>query len=270
MKPALSRADAPANENASATDQAGASRSKGVLRIGTAGWSVPKAVRGAFPATGSHLERYAARLNCVEINSSFYRPHQKKTYERWARSTPEDFRFAVKLPQSISHADSLEFTPVDLERFIGQIRGLGVKFGLLLVQLPPRLAFDETAAGALFDALRRHVAQPIACEPRHASWFDPAVDEWMAKRKVARVAADPARISGADQPGGWRGLCYVRLHGSPRTYYSSYDADALAAFASKIKIIEAEAPVWCILDNTAAGAAMENALVLQHDLKTKE
>ena len=41
-----------------------------------------------------HLERYARRLSAAEINSSFYRPHQRKTYERWAASVPDDFRFA--------------------------------------------------------------------------------------------------------------------------------------------------------------------------------
>ena len=46
------------------------------LRIGTAGWSFPRTLDG-FPAEGSGLERYAARFNAVEINSSFYRPHQR-------------------------------------------------------------------------------------------------------------------------------------------------------------------------------------------------
>ena len=53
-----------------------------IIRIGTAGWSVPKQYAGRFPGEGAHLERYARILNCVEINSSFYRPHQRKTYER--------------------------------------------------------------------------------------------------------------------------------------------------------------------------------------------
>ncbi len=73
------------------------------LRIGTAGWSVPALYAEEMPRGGSHLERYARRLNAVEINSSFYRPHQRKTYERWAQSTPADFRFSVKVPKAITH-----------------------------------------------------------------------------------------------------------------------------------------------------------------------
>jgi uncharacterized protein YecE (DUF72 family) len=90
----------------------------------------------------------------------------------------------------------------------------------------------------------------------------------MVERQIARVAADPARVSGAGEPGGWRGFFYIRLHGSPDVYYSSYDEDALGSLASRTELLAAEAPIWCIFDNTAAGAAMDNALALQEDLQT--
>jgi uncharacterized protein YecE (DUF72 family) len=236
-----------------------------MVRIGTAGWNVPATVRDVFPASGSHLERYAARLNCVEINSSFYRPHQQKTYAGWADATPETFRFAVKIPQAISHAEGLQFNPEDLERFMGEVYGLGAKLGVLLVQFPPGLAFEPAASG-LFEALRRQSKVTVVCEPRHASWFTADVDAWMEQRQIARVAADPARAPGADDPGGWRGISYFRLHGSPRIYYSSYDAATLALLASKLDKIGAQTPVWCIFDNTAAGAAMDDALILREGL----
>ena len=73
------------------------------VRIGTAGWSIPKEHSAPFPVQGSHLERYGAVFNAVEINSPFYRPHRTATYERWAASVPEDFRFAVKIPKAITH-----------------------------------------------------------------------------------------------------------------------------------------------------------------------
>jgi uncharacterized protein YecE (DUF72 family) len=73
------------------------------VRIGTAAWSIPKKHAAPFPTAGSHLERYAAVFNAAEINSSFYRPHRAATYERWAASVPDDFRFAVKVPKAITH-----------------------------------------------------------------------------------------------------------------------------------------------------------------------
>jgi uncharacterized protein YecE (DUF72 family) len=72
------------------------------IYVGTAGWSVPKEHAAAFPVEGSHLERYAQVFGAVEINSSFYRPHRRTTYERWAASVPETFQFAVKVPRATS------------------------------------------------------------------------------------------------------------------------------------------------------------------------
>jgi len=70
------------------------------LRIGCAGWSLPRALWSEFPPEGSHLQHYAQRFGAAEIDTSFYRPHRRETYARWAASTPPDFRFAVKLPKA--------------------------------------------------------------------------------------------------------------------------------------------------------------------------
>jgi uncharacterized protein YecE (DUF72 family) len=77
---------------------------------------------------------------------------------------------------------------------------------------------------------------------------------------VARVGADPAVVPVAAEPGGWGGLVYYRLHGSPRTYYSTYPVDQLEAVARKLRDAARSAEVWCIFDNTAAFAATANAL----------
>jgi len=233
------------------------------LFIGTAGWSVPTVHADRFPDTGSHLERYGRRLNAVEINSSFYRPHRRATYERWARSVPADFRFAVKVPKAITHERRLKDCDDLLDRFADETAGLGAKLGVLLVQLPPSLAFDKTVTARFFDALRRRSAAVLACEPRHASWFTPEGAALLARLRVARVAADPAPAPGAGHPGGWGGLVYYRLHGSPDMYYSSYDSDALAALIQTLAAHRAGgATAWCIFDNTARYAATENALIL--------
>src|SRR5476651_1777851 len=113
------------------------SKHLGDSRIGTAGWSIPAQYKDEFPGAGTHLERYGARLKAVEINSSFYRSHQRKTYERWATSVPEDFRFAVKLPRSITQNQRLKDCDDLLTRFVEGSAGLGAKLGVMLVQLPP-------------------------------------------------------------------------------------------------------------------------------------
>ena len=82
----------------------------------------------------------------MEINSSFYRPHRTATYERWAASVPEDFRFAVKVPKAITHERRLKDASDLLDRFLSEAGGLGPKLGPLLVQLPPSLSFQAGIA----------------------------------------------------------------------------------------------------------------------------
>ncbi len=228
------------------------------LRIGTAGWSIPRAVADRFPGEGTHLHRYARVMRATEINTSFYRPHKRQVYERWAASTPPDFRFAVKAPKALTHDQRLADPTEGLERFAGEIAGLGERLGPLLVQLPPSLIFDAEVAGRFFDETAKRIEAPIVCEPRHPSWFTPEVDAWLAKRRIAGVAADPAKVPEAAEPGGWRGLTYIRLHGSPRVYYSAYPPDVIEVWAKRVRA--ADGPVWCIYDNTAGSAALGDAL----------
>jgi uncharacterized protein YecE (DUF72 family) len=233
-----------------------------VIRIGTAGWSISKPSASRFPATGSALERYASVFNAVEINSSFYRPHKPETYARWARSVPEDFRFAVKLPKVITHENRLRGSEEPLARFIGEARCLDAKLGPVLVQLPPSLGFDQAVAEAFFGLLRRHYQGIVVCEPRHRSWFAAAAEELMTAHAISRVAADPAPVPEAARPGGSPGTVYFRLHGSPVMYHSAYDEAALAAIAEQLDG-NAAAERWCVFDNTASGAALPDALALQ-------
>lgn len=234
----------------------------GRLHIGTAGWSIPRQVAGEFPAEGSALERYASRFTAAEINSSFYRPHRPTTWTRWRDSTPGGFRFSVKLPRVITHERKLAGFEEPLAQFCAQVELLGDKLAVLLVQLPPKLAFDPATARSFFAALRSSSGTAVACEPRHPSWFGEQADALLAAHRVARVAADPAVCEAAGNPGGWQDLAYWRLHGSPRMYRSSY-ADRLAHYA---ELLEAQAAasrdVWCIFDNTASSAAGADALAL--------
>ncbi len=231
-----------------------------LVRVGTAGWAIPRDVASRFPEEGSGLQRYAARLAVAEINSSFHRPHRPSTYARWAESVPDDFRFAAKLPRSITHDLKLVGAEAELDRFLGEVAALGDKLGPLLVQLPPKLAFEPQVAEAFLRLLRERHGGAVVMEPRHSSWFGEEPDRLLRAYRVARVAADPARVPEAAEPGGWPGLIYIRLHGSPRTYYSAYDETYLDRLAARLR--EAAVETWCIFDNTASGAAAANALAL--------
>ncbi|CDX38217.1 conserved hypothetical protein [Mesorhizobium sp. SOD10] len=229
--------------------------------IGTAGWTIPAAHRSSVPATGSQLQRYASRLPVVEINSSFYKPHQRETYERWARSVPDHFRFSVKIPKAATHERRLEDCQDILDAFIGEVRGLGEKLSALLVQLPPSLQFDRRIARKFFASFRDKTDCRLVCEPRHASWFEPGADALLSRLRVGRVAADPAPVSAASAPGGWHELAYFRFHGAPHVYFSDYDAGRLLEISAQLADAGASATeVWCIFDNTGRGHALGNAL----------
>ena len=179
---------------------------------------------------------------------------------KWAASTPDGFRFAVKVPREITHVRTLRRSRTPLERFLDESAGLGSKRGPLLVQLPPSFAFDARAAGRFFAMLRSMHGGPVVCEPRHPSWFSASAVMLLTRYQVARVAADPSPVA-QGSAGGWSGLVYYRLHGAPRTYWSAYDQPALAGIATALRGRRGDA--WCIFDNTAAGAALENAWCLQ-------
>jgi uncharacterized protein YecE (DUF72 family) len=233
--------------------------------VGTAGWGIPRASAHSFVSEGTHLARYARVFSCAEINSSFYRPHAPATYARWAACTPPRFRFAVKAPRVITHELRLRRARAPLQRFLDESAGLGRKRGPILVQLPPSFAFDASVATRFFDLLREEYSGPVAFEPRHPTWFSAAADAQLVGYQVARVAADPARAPQAGAPGGWGALLYFRLHGSPRTYWSRYSAEVVETLAKTLSAARA-ADAWCVFDNTAAGAAIDNALELKSAL----
>jgi uncharacterized protein YecE (DUF72 family) len=235
-----------------------------MIRIGCAGWAIASRQSDLFGEGASTLARYATRFSVVEVNSTFHRAHRPDTYVRWAESVPRAFRFSVKLPKAITHDARLVRAGPALRAFANEVAGLGAKLGGVLVQLPPSLAFDARVAGAFFKNLRAVFEVPVACEPRHASWFEPRVVALWERFDVARVAADPPVIDGGGVPGGavrWR---YYRLHGAPRMYYSAYDDGRLAALASELRMHDrTRRPTWCIFDNTAHSHAIENAARLQ-------
>ena len=234
--------------------------------IGTAGWSIASRHAGHFPAGASTLERYAARFAAVEINSSFYRPHRPETWRRWAETVPASFRFAVKVPRAITHERRLADCDDLAEAFLGDLKALGDKLAVLLVQLPPKLAFDPATAEPFFTGFGARARTRLACEPRHPSWFDGEADRLLDRLGVARVAADPAVVPAAAAPGGWRGLAYWRLHGSPVTYRSSYE-DRLDHYAARIRAeTEQGREAWCMFDNTLSAFATVNALELMERL----
>lgn len=226
-------------------------------RIGLAGWSeAVSRYRNRFPAEGSGLTRYAGTFDFVEVNVTFYRAVREATFAGWAEQTPNDFRFSVKLSRSVTHAARLS-PNARLEEALTPMRALGDKLAVVLVQLPPTLDFDPDRAGAFLTRLRASYDGMVAWEPRHPGWACDEADGLLAAHRITRVLTE---IPIPDTPHDSSG-CYVRLHGTPRRYRSSYADDQLTALASWLA--RGDDPEYVVFDNTAGPAGVANATTLQ-------
>ena len=225
--------------------------------IGTAGWSVDRK-ETRFSQSGTALERYASVFSAVEVNSSFYRRHRPSTWQRWNEAVPATFRFSVKLPKIITHELALLGTELQLDAFISDVAPLGEKLGAVLIQLPPKLSFEPAVAVGFMQAWRDRTDIPTFFEPRHISWASAAAEELLMQFTVKRVFADPqsAELQSVVGPEPQ----YLRLHGSPKVYYSEYTDAQLANYAGIVR--RSTGKTWCIFDNTASGAALRDALKL--------
>lgn len=237
------------------------------VRIGLAGWSeaasrygklLPNAVQEG--ATG--LQHYAAAFDFVEINSSFYRQVRPETYAKWAGEVPDSFRFSVKMHRLITHYTRLKNTDL-LEDFFGSVSGLGEKLAVVLVQLPPTLVFEKDNADKFFRALRRIYKGCVVCEPRHASWLEKGAQKTLAAHSIGPVLTEiPAAGHDPLENAAPKAPLYVRLHGTPRKYYSSYSTEDLQHLADFLDGHK-ERQSYVVFDNTAGPAGVRNALELQ-------
>lgn len=240
------------------------------ILIGTAGWAIPRSVADMFPSEGSALQRYSTRFAVAEINSSFHRAHRLETWSSWHDSVPDHFRFSVKLPKQITHSKKLVGCASELDAFLEQVSILEQKLAVILVQLPPKLEFDEAVARQFFERLCSRSGTAVVCEPRHPSWFTQQVNEYLEGLHISRVAADPSICPAQARPGGWHGIAYWRLHGSPVVYRSSYQ-DRLESYVEQLRSAAiSRADVWCIFDNTASGSGASDGLLLQQRFLTAE
>lgn len=242
------------------------------FRIGTAGWSIPKIVRDDFFGVDvvkpDHLAAYSSEFAGVELNSPFHKDPLAKTYEKWATATPDYFRFSVKLAKRFTHLQKLKVDATDLAKVLGDIQHLREKLGTILIQIPPKLIFDQESAEDFFATFRELHDGLVVFEARHESWANREATRVLEDHRIGRVIADPDKLGPAAEIRN-AGIAYFRLHGSPKVYYDAYDVKALEAWVTRVyearKTFE---HVWCIFDNTAQGFATPNAVDMQRKLRS--
>lgn len=205
---------------------------------------------------------YAERFDTVEINASFYRFPTVSAVARWRRQAPEGFSYAVKAPRLITHSKRFSDCARQLDDFYRTIAGLGAHLGCVLFQLPPSLHYSQQSLERILAAM--HPGFRNIVEFRHAGWWR---QEVVAALRQAQVGL--CGVAAPDLPDDLTATApdaYLRLHGNP-WYAQDYGEDALAAWATRIRGVNAER-VWIYFNNDAQAYAPHNAESLRRILAT--
>ena len=230
------------------------------IRIGCSGWNYRDWRERVYPRgvpASRWLAHYATLFDTVEVNSTFYRLAKPKAVAAWVRDTPDDFVFAVKASQFLTHMKRLRDIETGIGRFYDGIAPLAAspKMGPVLWQLPERMQRDEDLLAGALDALP---PGDHCFEFRHPSWFTEPVLDMLRWHGVALAIGDhPARPW---QP--WTlttGWGFVRFHYGRRGRRGNYSDTELAEFADRLVALAAGGPLWVYFNNDWEGFAVRNA-----------
>jgi len=162
------------------------------IRVGTQGWNYDAWVGPFYPSgtrPADFLTVYARAFDTVEVDSTFYATPAVKTVRGWAQRTPDDFLFALKLPQEITHERRLRNVDDPAAEFFDRARELGPKLGSVLIQLGPDFGPTELPAVAQFlPKLPRDIR--FAIEFRQRGWIHDGVLALLAEHNVALTLSD--------------------------------------------------------------------------------
>lgn len=251
---------------------------RGSLRLGTQGWNYPAWV-GPFYPSGTRatdfLRVYARAFRAVEVDSTFYAIPPSTTVRGWANRTPDDFVFALKLPQEITHERRFVDAVDVLERFVDRARELGGKLGPILIQCGPDFSpLEGDALRAFLPSLPRDVR--FAIEFRQKAWITAETVELLREHQVALALSDGRWV-----PRAWLlKLCerptadfaYLRWMGPDRsiTDYSQIQVDRSAeldAWAAMIPVLQGQVrDIYGFANNHFAGHSPASIRMLQERL----
>ena len=233
------------------------------IHIGTSGWPSAHWKGPFYPddlSPEEFLVYYAERFHTVEINNSFYRLPEAKTFKDWRDTTPAGFIFTVKASRYVTHMKKLKDPEAPISTLLERAGSLGNTLGPILFQLPPRWHFNLERLASFLKSLPRD--HRYAFEFRDPSWFDPQTYRVLEARDAAFCIYELAgRLSPKEVTADF---VYIRLHGPKGPYQGQYGTKVLSGWAGAISAwVRQGKEVFCYFDNDEAGYAAQDALKLQ-------
>lgn len=229
------------------------------LRIGTSGWSYDHWDGVFYPEGFSAAERlayYATHFRTVEINATFYRLPTQHAVDSWRKQVPDDFLFAVKGSQFITHYRRLQNIDEQLETFMERVGGLGKRLGPLLWQLPPSMDRDDALLERFLAKLPDSGIQH-AIEFRDDSWLAEPVFELLREYNVAVVNVSGGQIREDHTPTA--DFVYGRFHGGA-AYHGQYNRPDLEPWRSFFsEQLKAGRDCYAYFNNDVGGHAPADA-----------
>lgn len=206
------------------------------------------------------LTLYSQQFNSVEINSTFYRKPTAKTLIKWYDETPDNFKFFIKIPKTISHEKRLEACKEEITEFCNHIEAnLKEKVAGFLYQFPPSFKNTKENLNLILENIDNRFLNVI--EFRHASWWNDEIFKILQDNNIT--------FSGVSFPGNLpedliinsNNTLYYRLHGKPVLYKSEYSKEFLNDLAGKIE--NSQKKSYIFFNNTWGTAATTNGLYLK-------
>ncbi len=142
-----------------------------------------------------YLGYYAEQFKSVEVDATFYRIPAEKTVRGWFAQTPQDFVFACKVPQSITHESCLVDCDSQFRAFVNVMSLLEHKLGPMLFQFPyfSKKVFPKPEE--FFARLRAFLPKlpsgfQFAVEIRNKAWVRPELLDLLREHHVAFALID--------------------------------------------------------------------------------
>lgn len=214
------------------------------LRVGTSGFSYPGWRGALYPAKAKpadFLSLYASHFDTVELNATFYRMPTRALLEGLAAKVGDDFVFAVKATQTITHVRRLRDCEGTVRELFEVLGALGAHLGPVLFQLPPNAKFDRARLEAFLPLLAGSPAP--AFEFRHPSFFEPEALEILRRSPASLVISDETEpldvvLARAKREAPSLAVSYVRLR------RESYDERDLGELVERLREFGRDAYVY--------------------------